>query len=241
MSIIDIGIILFILCFILIGAKQGLIKTTVSLVALIIVFVISYVFKEHIGNFLCKYLPFFNFSGNIKGLVSLNILIYQLAGFFIILAVLMGVYTIIMTLTGWIQKLVNMTILLKLPSSIGGGIIGLIEGYLVSFLILLIAMIPMQTMTIFKESKLADFILNKTPIVSESTSDLTKSATEIYNLVDQVTNKKIDINEANLKSIDIMIRYKVIAPHTVEQLIVLDKLEDVVGLEHVLNRYDKGE
>ena len=218
-----------------------MIKTGVSLVALIIVFVISYVFKEHIGNFLCKYLPFFNFSGNIKGLVSLNILIYQLAGFLIILAVLMGVYTIIMTLTGWIQKLVNMTILLKLPSSIGGGIIGLIEGYLVTFLILLIAMIPMQTMTLLKESKLADFILNKTPIVSESTSDLTKSAFEIYSLVDQVTNKKIDINEANLKSIDIMIRYKVITPHTVEQLIVLDKLEDVVGLDHVLNRYDKGE
>lgn len=241
MSIIDIGIILFILCFILIGAKQGLIKTGVSLVVLVIIFVISYVFKEHIGNFLCKYLPFFNFSGNIKGLVSLNILIYQLAGFFIILGVLMGVYTIIMTLTGWIQKLVNMTILLKLPSSIGGGIIGLIEGYLVTFLILLIAMIPMQTMTLLKESKLADFILNKTPIVSESTSDLTKSASEIYSLVDQVTNKKIDINEANLKSIDIMIRYKVITPHTVEQLIVLDKLEDVVGLDHVLNRYDKGE
>lgn len=241
MSIIDIGIILFILCFILIGAKQGLIKTGVSLVALVIIFVISYVFKEHIGNFLCKYLPFFNFSGNIKGLVSLNILIYQLAGFFIVLGVLMGVYTIIMTLTGWIQKLVNMTILLKLPSSIGGGIIGLIEGYLVTFLILLIAMIPMQTMTLLKESKLADFILNKTPIVSESTSDLTKSASEIYSLVDQVTNKKIDINEANLKSIDIMIRYKVITPHTVEQLIVLDKLEDVVGLDHVLNRYDKGE
>lgn len=241
MSIIDIGIILFILCFIVIGAKQGLIKTGVSLVALVIIFVISYVFKEHIGNFLCKYLPFFNFSGNIKGLVSLNILIYQLAGFFIILGVLMGVYTIIMTLTGWIQKLVNMTILLKLPSSIGGGIIGLIEGYLVTFLILLIAMIPMQTMTLLKESKLADFILNKTPIVSESTSDLTKSASEIYSLVDQVTNKKIDINEANLKSIDIMIRYKVITPHTVEQLIVLDKLEDVVGLDHVLNRYDKGE
>lgn len=241
MSIIDIGIILFILCFILVGAKQGLIKTGVSLVVLVIIFVISYVFKEHIGNFLCKYLPFFNFSGNIKGLVSLNILIYQLAGFFIILGVLMGVYTIIMTLTGWIQKLVNMTILLKLPSSIGGGIIGLIEGYLVTFLILLIAMIPIQTMTLLKESKLADFILNKTPIVSESTSDLTKSASEIYSLVDQVTNKKIDINEANLKSIDIMIRYKVITPHTVEQLIVLDKLEDVVGLDHVLNRYDKGE
>lgn len=238
MSIVDIGIILFILCFIIVGAKQGLIKSGVSLVALIVVFVISYVFKEHIGNFLCKYLPFFNFSGNIEGLVSLNILIYQLAGFFIILAVLMGIYTIVMTLSGWIQKLVNMTILLKLPSSIGGAIVGLVEGYLIAFIILLIAMIPMQTMTIFKDSKVADFILHKTPIVSESTSDITNSVNEIYTLVDQVVNKEIGINEANLKSIDIMIKHKIITPHTVEQLVVLDKLEEVEGLEHVLNRYE---
>lgn len=238
MGIIDIGIILFILCFIIVGAKQGLIKSAVSLVGLIVVFVISYTFKEQIGNFLCKYLPFFNFSGNLEGLVSLNILIYQLAGFFIICAVLMGIYTIVMTLSGWLQKLVNMTILLKLPSAIGGGIVGLVEGYLFSFIILLIAMIPMQTMTIFSDSKVADFILHKTPIVSESTSDITKSVTEIYTLVEQVITEEIDVNEANLKSIDIMIKHKVITPHTVEQLIVLDKLKDVEGLEYVLNRYE---
>ena len=59
MNIIDIGIILVILCFVIIRAKQGLIKSGVSLVGTIIIFAISYTFKEQIGNFLCKYLPFF--------------------------------------------------------------------------------------------------------------------------------------------------------------------------------------
>lgn len=238
MNIIDIGIILVILCFVIIGAKQGLIKSGVSLVGTIIIFAISYTFKEQIGNFLCKYLPFFEFSGNLEGLVSLNILIYQLVGFIIIYGILMSIYTIVMTISGLLQKLINMTILLKLPSSIGGAIVGFIEGYLLTFIILLLVMIPLHKTAIFKDSKITYSILYKTPIISKSTSDITKSVTEIYTLVDQVTNKKIDINEANLKSIDIMIKYKIITPHTVKQLVVLDKLKTVEGLEHVINRYE---
>lgn len=241
MSIIDIGIILFILCFIIVSAKQGLIKSAVSLAGFVVIFVIAYTFKEQIGNFLCKYLPFFEFSGNLKGLVSLNILMYQLVGFFMICTVLFAIYSVIMTISGWLQKLVNMTILLKLPSAIGGGIVGLVEGYLFAFIILLLAMIPMQTTKYFKDSVVAKFILYETPIVSESTSDITNSVTEIYTLAEKVANKKIDINEANLKSIDIMIRHKIITPHTVEQLIVLDKLKEVKDIELVLNRYEKGE
>ena len=238
MNIIDIGIILVILCFVIIGAKQGLIKSGVSLVGTIIIFAISYPFKEQIGNFLCKYLPFFEFSGNLEGLVSLNILIYQLVGFIIIYGILMSIYTIVMTISGLLQKLINMTILLKLPSSIGGAIVGFIEGYLLTFIILLLVMIPLHKAAIFKDSKITYSILYKTPIISKSTSNITKSVTEIYTLVDQVTNKKIDINEANLKSIDIMIKYKIITPHTVKQLVVLDKLKTVEGLEHVINRYE---
>lgn len=237
MNIIDIGIILFIIIFVIVSAKKGLIKSAVSLIGIVIVFIISYIFKEHIGNFLCKYLPFFNFGGNLEGLVSLNILIYQLVGFLIIYTVLMGIYTIILSISGWIQKLVNMTILLKLPSAIGGGIVGLVEGYLLSFIILLIVMIPFKSMALFQESKVADYILNKTPIISKSTSSITKSVTEIYTLTEEVANKKIDINEANLKSIDIMLKYKVTTPHTIEQLIVLDKLKNIEGLEYILARY----
>ena len=75
MSIVDIGIILALILFPIIGWMRGVIKETVSLVGLIAVFIISYTFKEEIGNTLCKFLPFISFGGNIKGLVSLNILI----------------------------------------------------------------------------------------------------------------------------------------------------------------------
>lgn len=237
MNVIDIAIILIILSFVVVGAKQGLIKSAISLIGIVVIFIISYLFKEQIGNFLCKYLPFFNFSGNIEGLVSLNILIYQLAGFLIIFGVLMGLYTVLMTLTGWIQKLVNMTILLKLPSAIGGAIIGLIEGYLLVYIVMLLAMVSLKGIGIFQESHLADAILHKTPIISKTTSDITNSVTEIYTLIEELSNKSIDINEANLKSIDIMIRHKVITPHTIEQLVVLDKLKSIEGIEYVLNRY----
>ena len=40
---------------------------------------LSFMFKEQVGNFLCKILPFFTFEGfHIEGLVALNILIYQI-------------------------------------------------------------------------------------------------------------------------------------------------------------------
>lgn len=237
MNVIDIGIILFILMAMIVGAKKGLIKSAVSLVGIILVFIISYIFKEEIGNFLCKYLPFFNFSGQIEGLVSLNILIYQVIGFLLVFFVLMSLYTIIMTLSGWLQKLVNMTILLKLPSAIGGAIIGIVNGMLLAFVILLVLTIPLKNFDMFKESKLLDTILYKIPILSSNTSNITNSITEIYTLTDQVVSGSININDANLKSIDIMLKYKVVTPHTVEQLIVLDKLKGVTGIEYVLNRY----
>lgn len=237
MNVIDIGIILFILTAMIVGAKKGLIKSAVSLVGIILVFIISYIFKEEIGNFLCKYLPFFNFSGQIEGLVSLNILIYQVIGFLLVFFVLMSLYTIIMTLSGWLQKLVNMTILLKLPSAIGGAIIGIVNGMLLAFVILLVLTIPLKNFDMFKESKLLDTILYKIPILSSNTSNITNSITEIYTLTDQVVSGSININDANLKSIDIMLKYKVVTPHTVEQLIVLDKLKGVTGIEYVLNRY----
>lgn len=237
MNIIDVAIVLIIISFAIVGAKKGLIKTLTALVGIVLVFGISYIFKEYIGNFLCKYLPFFTFGGSLKGLVSLNILIYQVVGFFIIFSILMGLYAIIISISSVLQKIVNITIILKLPSMLGGFVIGLIEGYLLTFIILLIGMIPLGNMTFFKESKLTDSIINKTPIISEKTSDISKSITEIYTLSEEVANQKISINDANLKSIDIMLKYKVTTPHTIEQLIVLAKLKSVDGVEYILNKY----
>ncbi len=237
MNIFDIGILLFLAVFIIAGAKQGLIKEAISLVGTILVFVIALWLKEPLGNLLCKYLPFFNFSGNLEGLVSVNILIYQLLAFIIILSVLLSIFGIIMKASSLIQKIINATIILKLPSAIAGSIVGLIEGYLFTFIILLMLILPLKNIDVFNDSKLVNFIIYKTPVISEKSKNIPNSISEIYEVADKAINKKIDTNEANLEIIDTMIKYKVTSAHTVEQLVVLDKLKSVKGINKVLKKY----
>ena len=86
--VVDIGIVAVILMFAVVGMKNGFFKEVISLAGIVIVFVLSFMFKEQVGNFLCKVLPFFTFEGfHIEGLVALNILIYQLVGFFFIFGI----------------------------------------------------------------------------------------------------------------------------------------------------------
>lgn len=237
MTIIDIVVILVLIMFAIVGWKNGVIKEVVSLAGLVLIFVIAYTFKEEIGNTLCKYLPFFNFSGNIEGLVSLNILIYQMIAFFIILCILYTIYQIVLKLSGGLQKLVNLTIILKLPSKIAGLVVGAIEGYLIIFALLLILIVPLKEIDGISESKMIPTIVHNTPIISSYTKDISNTITEIYDLADEVANEEITKNQANLKIIDTMIKYDVVSKKTVEQLQVLDKLKKVKGLDSVLEKY----
>ena len=60
---------------------------------------------------------------------------------------------------------------------------------------------------------------------------------DIYELVDEVTQKKITTNEANLKTVDIMLKYDLVTPKTVEQLVILDKLKGIKGINKVIDKY----
>lgn len=237
MNIFDIGILVILIMFFIVGWKKGVIKETVSLVGLIVIFVVAFTFKEEIGNVLCKYLPFFTFEGNIKDLVSLNILIYQMIGFIVIYSVLYAVYQIILKISGISQKIVNWTLILALPSKLAGAIIGLVEGYLIVSALLLVAIVPLKDHELIRESKLTNFVVYKTPIISNYTSNITDTVTDTYKLVDDLVSKKLTTNEANLQIIDTMIEYDVVSKKTVEQLVVLDKLKEVKGLDKVLDKH----
>lgn len=235
--VVDIAIVATILMFAIVGFKNGLIKQATSVVGIILVLVLSFLFKEQIGNILCKIMPFFNFYGNIKGLVVLNILIYQLVGFVIIYSILFSIYTLILKLSGILQKMVNMTIVLLLPSKIGGLILGFIEGYILTFVVLMVLTIPLKNVPLFKDSQVLNMMMTKTPIVSKYTNNLLSIIDETYILVDGVVDEKMAINEANLKMLDGMLKNKIVSKKTIEQLIVLDKLDSVEGVETVLNNY----
>lgn len=237
MNIIDIGVIFLILFSGVMGWKKGIIKEAVTIIGMIAILIIAYMLKEEIGNFLCKYIPFFPFAGKLRGLVSLNILIFQAIGFFLIYSILFGVYTIILKASKLLQKLVNATIILAIPSKIGGFILGAVEGYIFSFIVLLILMFPFKNLSMFEESKSLQIMIYKTPIISSYVDNAVKTLNDTYELVDNLSKENISINDANLDIIDTMLKYKMVSKKTVEQLIVLDKLDDVKGIDQILKNY----
>lgn len=105
MNILDIVIALVLIMSAIIGFKRGAIKEVVSLVGIIIVFILAFSLKGVLGNVLCKWLPFFNFAGNLEGVTVLNILLYQLIAFLIIYSLLFSVYMIVVKISGIVQKL----------------------------------------------------------------------------------------------------------------------------------------
>ena len=108
MNIIDVVIFLLIILSFINGYKRGVLKEVVMLCGTIVIYIVSFLLKDKLGLILCKILPFFN----LDGLVSLNILIYQLIAFFLIASFLFSIFGIVLKVTGVLQKLVNMLYIL---------------------------------------------------------------------------------------------------------------------------------
>ncbi len=238
MNILDIVIALVLIMSAIIGFKRGAIKEVVSLVGIIIVFILAFSLKGVLGNVLCKWLPFFNFAGNLEGVTVLNILLYQLIAFLIIYSLLFSIYMIVVKISGIVQKIVHMTVILWLPSKLIGAVVAFITGYVMVFVVLLALLIPLKDTDIFKNSKFANYIVYDTPILASSSANISTSINEIYELGEDLSKGDISKNEANVKTMDILLKYKVVSAETARELVVLDKLDGISGLDKVIEKYE---
>lgn len=238
MNILDIVIALVLIMSAIIGFKRGAIKEVVSLAGIIIVFILAFSLKGVLGNVLCKWLPFFNFAGNLEGVTVLNILLYQLIAFLIIYSLLFSVYMIVVKISGIVQKIVHMTVILWLPSKVIGAVVAFITGYVMVFVVLLALLIPLKDTDIFKNSKFANYIVYDTPILASSSENISTSINEIYELGEDLSKGDISKNEANVKTMDILLKYKVVSAETARELVVLDKLDGISGLDKVIEKYE---
>lgn len=237
LNIFDVGIVLLFVMFLIVGFKRGVIKETVSLVGIILVFILSFSLKGIIGNFLCTILPFFSFSGSIKGMITINIFLYQTIAFLITFTIFLSVYEICLKISKFIQKIVNMTIILWIPSKILGAIVSLLKGYLVIYVVFLLLLIPLSNTYIFDESRILNYMFYKTPILSEYTNSFVKPFQEVYALGEDVSDRRITVNDANLKALDVMLKYNVVSKGTITTLINIHKLDTVRNIDSVLDRY----
>lgn len=215
MNILDALIIVFLILGILGGLRRGFIKQTVLLIGLVAILVISYYLKNPVAAFLYKHLPFFKFNGIIKGVSVINILLYELIAFLIVFSILYLILRIILKITGLIESLLKATIILGFISRILGGIVGLIESYIIVFIILFVASAPFINLSGLEESKVANFILDHTPVMSSAVYNTRTAIKEVADLGDTY---KHNSKEFNNKAIELFVKYEIISQENVDYL-----------------------
>lgn len=237
MSILDSIIILFLLCGAVLGFKKGAIKSLVALVGTIALVVISYYLKNPVADILFDICPFFKFSGNWAGLVTLNILLYESIAYLLVFIVLSSILSILLKVSGIIEKILKATIILGIPSKIIGAVLGFIEAVVFSFIILFVLIQFNLTNELVSESSLANSILHKTPLIGTMVNDTYKAIKDINEL--QEKYKDGNNNAAyNSEILSIMLNYEIVTPEVTKKLIDNKKL-DFSGAQTILDNYNR--
>ncbi len=237
LNILDAVIILALLLGMVLGFKRGIIKSAVMFGGAILVIVLSYLLKNPVSIFLYTNLPFFKFGGIFEGVSVINILVYEAIAFLVTFSVLMIILKILIMVSTAIEKLLDMTIVLGIPSKILGAIFGLLEAFVFVF-VGLYAMFQFNIFsTITHDSVYAKKIVGSTPILSNAVSDAFDSFREIYDLQDKYATKDKDSDEYNKEALEILLKNEVISPASVRKLVEKDKI-NIDNIDEILERYE---
>ena len=234
LSIIDIVILLFLLLGAIIGFKKGIIKSVVSLVGTILVFVLSFTLKNPLSVYLYTHLPFFNI-----GITVINVLIYEAIAFLILFFLFSILLKIIIKISGIIETILKFTIVLGIPSKILGAIFGFIEMYIFIFAVLFLLVQFNVRSSLITESKMADFILGKTPVVSEIMKDSYSAIKEVIDLNKNYTTTQ-DKDKLNSDGLEILLKYNVLSVENAKLLQEKGKLNITNG-ESIIEKYKEAQ
>ena len=227
----DVIIILFLLMGMIVGFKRGVFKSAVMFIGAILVLILSFYLKNPVSKLMYTYLPFFNIW---NGLKVFNIVLYEALAFLIIYIILLSILHIIIKVTGIFEKILKFTIVLGIPSKLLGALFGLFESYVFIFLILFVGGRLSFLAPLIDESKLADIIMTKSPVISNITNDYYESFEEIYSLKDKYENSNKD--EYNKEALDILLKYNLITPESANNLVEQGKL-DFNGAKEIIESY----
>ena len=235
MNLVDLIIIVLLVMGAVVGFKRGLIRQLLSLCGTVIAAVLAFLFKTPLAQLLCEYLPFFSFKGVLAGLSVLNLFVYEVIAFLIILAIFVGLLQVLIFLSNILEKIVSMTIIFALPSKLAGAVFGVLENYIVVFIILYIVSLPFFNIDIIRGSELRDPIVTKTPVLNKLAEKSVEVGTEIANLVDKYKIEE-DKNQYNLDTLDVLLKYNITKVETVDRLVEKNKIQ-LVNIDLVLSKY----
>lgn len=222
MNIVDVIIILMVVLGAVIGFKDGVIKRTTSFLGTFLVVVVAFVLKNPLSVVMYENLPFFKFGGLIKGIDIINILVYELIAFSVVAIALGFILKVLITITGLIEKLLKMTVILSIPSKILGIFVGALEYYVYTFIVLVFLNLPAFNIDVVKESDFGNKILIDTPVLSDLVNTTVDTYTEVYNVLhDNKTMSEVEINE---KVLDLLLEKEVITIDSAIKLVDMNKI-----------------
>ncbi len=233
MEIVDILIIVFILAFAIVGFKRGVVQSLVAVVGFLAVIYLAYLLKNILGDFLVLNSPFTHYTFVPGGSYVLNVVTYEAIGFLAVLIVLGIIYKIVLTISGIFEKLLKITIILGIPSKILGLVVGAIEGLVIVYFILFTLTQPFIRVNLLENSKYAETILKKTPLLSNFAEDT-------FVIIDEINETVNTEDDFDLKLTDIILKRNITSPDVMQKLIDKKKLA-VVGLQEVVDKYKTSE
>jgi Uncharacterized membrane protein, required for colicin V production len=222
MNVVDVIIIVLLILGGVAGFKAGVIKKLTDFIGMFVVIILAFYLKNYISVIMYENLPFFNFFGLINGIDVLNILLYEVIAFLVIFIALLFVLKVVLMLTGLVEKILKATVILSIPSKLLGIVVGVIEMYVYLFLILVIVSLPIFDSSFLKDSKMNNFILNNTPVLSGVSKEIIDIYGDVYNIIDNRKNKTNEqLNEEILK---VLIDKKVVTKESAKKLVDRNKI-----------------
>ena len=222
MVVVDIIILVLIALGAIGGFKAGVIKKTTDFVGTLVIVIIAFYLKNYLSVIMYENLPFYDFGGLIKGVEVINILFYEVLAFIIVFALLLVILRVLLMVTGLIEKILKATVILSIPSKILGIFVGMIEMYVYVFITLVFLSLPVFNISYVKESKLANFMLNDTPVLSSMAEDIIGTYGEVYELIDNKENKTSE--EVNTEILKVLFDKEVITKESARKLVDKNKL-----------------
>lgn len=239
MEIVDIIILIIILFGAVIGFKRGFTRSLVSALGFIVIAILAFFLKNPLSVLLYENLPFFKFGGILKGVTVLNIALYELLAFVIVLAILGVVLKILMIATSVFEKLLKMTIILGIPSKIMGAIVGAVESFVIVFIALYIVSLPMFNISFIENSKWKKQILNNTPVLSAFSKKTMGVVDEFSGIKEKYKDNNKNAEEFNKEVLDLFLKYDVVKVSSIDKLVEKGKLQ-INNIEEILMKYREG-
>ena len=235
----NLGFLIIILLGAVIGFKRGFTRSLVSALGFIVIAILAYFLKNPLSILLYENLPFFKFGGILKGVTVLNIALYELLAFVIVLAILGVALKILMVATSVFEKILKMTIILGIPSKIMGAVVGALEAFVIVFISLYALSLPIFNISIVNDSNWKDTILNKTPILSAFSKDTMQVIDEFASIKEKYKDNNKNAEEFNKEVLDLFLKYDVVKVSSIDKLVEKEKLQ-INNIEEILMKYREG-